>query len=354
MKKGFAIILVLALMCSLLGGCGAKEEPAPATPAAPSQTTEAPAADSAPEMEPLVLKYATSFAASAAATARAQEAFDRIAEKTNGAITFELYPDNQLGSLTDTLEQVMSGMPIVMFSGLDMLGNFVPEANVADVQYVLQDMMEIFPLVESDWWAGVEADVIDSMGVMPIAYGTVGYRHYIGTKPVQSAADMKGLIARMPPSEVTQGFVMIHGGSPTTSTWADNYSLMQTGVFDVCEADVQSLWTASLQEVSKYLSLTGHSCNPCAAYMNNDIWEQIPAEYQQVMRDEFNAALQAAAEDYAANEADYVAKFKEYGLEVIENVDKASFAEKVPEVFKHVGMDPALYDTVRAAIEENK
>ena len=349
MKKRFAFVLVLAMLCGLLGGCGAKEEPAPAPDAEEAVTEEA-----GPAMEPIVLKYATSFASSATSTVHAQAAADRIAEKTNGAITFEFYPDNQLGNLTDTLEQVMSGMPIMMFSGLDMLGNFVPEANVADVQYVLQDMWEIFPLVESDWWAGVEADIIETMNVTPVAYGTVGYRHYIGTKPISCAADMKDVIARMPPSAVTQGFVMVHGGSPTTSTWADNYSLLQTGVFDVCETDVQMLWTSSLQEVSQYLSLTGHSCNPCAIYMNTDLWESIPAEYQQLIHDEFYAAMRAAAEELEANEGTYIQKFKDYGITVIEDVDKASFAEKVPEVFAHVGMDPALYDTVRAAIESAK
>ena len=72
------------------------------------------------------------------------------------------------------------------------------------------------------------------------------------------------------------------------------------------------------------------------------------------IHDEFYAAMRAAAEELEANEGTYIQKFKDYGITVIEDVDKASFAEKVPEVFAHVGMDPALYDTVRAAIESAK
>ena len=88
MKKKLAIVLVLAMLCSLLAGCGAKEEPTPAPapeqaakeePAAAPAPEQAEAEEAAPEMEPIVLKYATSFAASATSTDQAQAAADRIA-----------------------------------------------------------------------------------------------------------------------------------------------------------------------------------------------------------------------------------------------------------------------------------
>ena len=347
MKRRFAIVLALLMMFSLLGGCGAsKSEPAP-DPAPDDQTVEE------PTMEPITLKFATSFAGTAASTVRASEAFDRITEQTNGAINFEVYPDNQLGSLADLMEQVKSGMPIMMFVGFDMIGDFVPEAGAIYFPYVFEDIYEIFPLVKSDWFAGVEAKIIES-GVTPIGYGAAGYRHFIGSKPVRSADDIVNLKARMAPSAMAQGFIEICGGSPTTSTWVDNYSLIQTGVFDVCEADIQSLWNSSLQEVSQYLSLTGHFTSPCTILINNDIWAQIPAEYQDLIKAELEVAMIAQTDDTVANQDVYLQNFKDSGIEVIENPDKASFAPYIPDLYEHVGLDPALYDAIRTAIEENK
>lgn len=53
-----------------------------------------------------------------------------------------------------------------------------------------------------------------------------------------------------------------HERHPTTSTWADNYSLLQTGVIESCEAPLSLLLSSSLNEVCKYLCLSGHFVNP--------------------------------------------------------------------------------------------
>ena len=204
MKKWLSILLAMTMTCGLLSGCG-------------GSTSD----DSADAVEPVVLKYATSHTMTAASTVRTMEAFDRITEQTDGAVQFEVYPDNQLGSLGDIMEQMRSGMPIMLFVGFDMIGDFVPEAGAIYFPYVFEDINEIFPLVESEWYAGVEEDIIAS-GVTPLGYGAAGYRNFIGSKPVRSAEDIKGLMARMAPSEMAQNFITLCGGSPTTSTWVDN------------------------------------------------------------------------------------------------------------------------------------
>lgn len=343
MKKGLAIVMVLMLICSLLVGCGSNQN-------APAPDTQNPEGS---VVEPVVLKFATSYASTAASTVRVQEAFDRITEKTNGAVTFEVYADNQLGDLGDVMEQVKSGMPIMMFVGFDMIGDFVPEAGAIYFPFVFEDIMEIFPLVESDWFAGVEADIIAS-GVTPLGYGAAGYRHYIGSKAIHNVDDMKGLTVRMAPSQMAQNFVTLCNASPTTSSWADNYSLLQTGVFDLCEADLASLWTSSLQEVTSALSLTGHFTSPCTVLINNNILASLPAEYQQLLKDELAVALRQQTEDAVANADSFLQQFKDYGIEVVEDVDKASFGPVVPKLYEQLGYDPALYDAIRNGIEENK
>ena len=336
MKKWLSILLAMTMTCGLLSGCGGSTS-----------------ADSADGVEPIVLKYATSHTMTAASTVRTMEAFDRITEQTDGAVQFEVYPDNQLGSLGDIMEQMRSGMPIMLFVGFDMIGDFVPEAGAIYFPYVFEDINEIFPLVESEWYAGVEEDIIAS-GVTPLGYGAAGYRNFIGSKPVRSAEDIKGLMARMAPSEMAQNFITLCGGSPTTSTWVDNYSLLQTGVFDTCEADIELLWSSSLYEVSDYLSITEHFTSPCTILINNDVLAQLSPEHQEIMKTEISRAMREQTEDTVANQDTYLQKFKDSGIEVIEDVDKESFAPYIPQLYEKLGLDPGLYDTIRAAIEENK
>ena len=58
------------------------------------------------------------------------------------------------------------------------------------------------------------------------------------------------------------------------------------------------------------------------------------------------------ADQSMAKEDEFVQQFKDLGVTVSE-ADKASFAAVVPDLFTLLGLDPSIYDTIRAAIEAN-
>ena len=176
--------------------------------------------------------------------------------------------------------------------------------------------------------------------------------HFISTFKIEKAADCAGHIMRMGPSSAAQGFITVMNGTPTTSTWADNYSLLQTGVIESCEAPLSLLLSSSLNEVCKYLCLSGHFVNPFSLCMNPTYWDQISAEDQQTIKSVLTDACVEMADQSMAKEDEFVQQFKDLGVTVSE-ADKASFAAVVPDLFTLLGLDPSIYDTIRAAIEAN-
>ena len=133
---------------------------------------------------------------------------------------------------------------------------------------------------------------------------------------------------RMGPSSAAQGFITVMNGTPTTSTWADNYSLLQTGVIESCEAPLSLLLSSSLNEVCKYLCLSGHFVNPFSLCMNPTYWDQISAEDQQTIKSVLTDACVEMADQSMAKEDEFVQQFKDLGVTVSE-ADKASFAAVV-------------------------
>ncbi len=277
------------------------------------------------------------------------KAFEKISEETNNELKFEIYANNQLGSITDMAEQMKAGAPLICSLGFDNLGDMVPDFAPASFPYIYKDLYEVQKLGKSDWMADKEAKLRDQ-DVVPLCYGAQGYRHFIGTFEINSAADMNGHIVRMGPSSAAQGFITVMGGSPTTSTWADNYSLIQTGVIEACEAPLSLLLSSSLNEVCDYLSLSGHFVNPLALCINPMFWDQIPEEYQEMVKTVLDEACTEMEDTAMANEEDYIQQFKDAGVTVTEP-DKASFEAYVPALFEELDLDPAIYDDIRAAID---
>lgn len=352
MKRLFALLMAIVMVFGLVA-CGASEK-APA--ADETKAAEAPAAveteAAAPAVEPLTFKVAYAETEDSIFGQVINAAFEEIAEKTEGRLVFEIYPGNQLGSITDVLEQQVAGAPLICSMGFDNLGDTVPDFAPASFPYVFNDLYEVQALAKSDWIANIEAQLVEK-SIQPLCYGAIGYRHFISTFEINSAADCAGHIMRMGPSGAAQGFITVMNGTPTTSTWADNYSLLQTGVIESCEAPLSLLLSSSLGEVCDYLALSGHFVNPFSLTMNPMYWEMISAEDQAIVKDTLAAACVEMADQAMEMEAEFVQQFKDQGVTVTEP-DKATFGAVVPELFKLLELDPTIYDDIRAAIDANK
>lgn len=354
MKRLFALLMAMVMVFGLVA-CGSKTaEETKAAEAEVAQTqaaaveTEAPAAD----VEPLTFKVAYAETEDSIFGQVINAAFAEITEKTNGRLVFEIYPGNQLGSITDVLEQQVAGAPLICSMGFDNLGDTVPDFAPASFPYVFNDLYEVQALAKSDWIANIETQLVEK-SIQPLCYGAIGYRHFISTFEINSAADCAGHIMRMGPSGAAQGFITVMNGTPTTSTWADNYSLLQTGVIESCEAPLSLLLSSSLGEVCDYLALSGHFVNPFSLTMNPMYWEQISAEDQAVVKDTLAAACVEMADQAMEMEAEFVEQFKAQGVTVTEP-DKSTFGAVVPALFELLELDPSIYDDIRAAIDANK
>ena len=355
MKKFFAMILALAMVLSL-AACGAKAPAEPAAPAAPAETpaetpAEAPAEPVHLLDKPMTFKVATTQASNGLWVKYMTEAYAEITERTNGDLVFEIYPDSELGKNDDCVEQILAGAPMILGCGFDTMTNFSDKLAVASSPYVFQDMSEVFDLVKTDWWDTTVAELADSANLQIFAVGTLGYRHFISSEPIREPADIEKLIVRMG-SDLMRNWIAAIGGSPASGAWADNYSNIQTGVFHACEATLDLLWSSALYEVCDYMSLSGHSINPNISIMSAENWNKIPAEYQQIVLEELDAAGSQIWNTYSVKENEWIQKFADAGVEVVyhEDVDVDAFKALIPAIMERQGVSPEEYQKVVAAI----
>ena len=343
MKRFISIILCILLVVAV-AGCGKTEADPKADPSAEGTHLLD---------KPVVFKVAASDSASSDVGQFIIKGCEAVTEATNGDITFEYFWDNSLGSIADYLEAMRSGVNILGVYGFDSLSEVVKDFMPASFPYTYNDMYEVFDIIDTPYMDDINKQLYDN-NIVNVAYFTAGYRHFCGDAPVTCADDLNGLIVRMGPASQAQNFAAVCGGSPTTSTWSDNYSLLQTGAIDLCEASFSMLGNSSLFEVSKYVSLSGHMVTPCTLSCNVECWEALPAEYQEIFASCMQDAMKELADKLASSEEEWIAKFEENGVTIVKDVDKQSFADKLPELYEKMGIDFNVYKDIRAAIESNQ
>lgn len=356
MKRMISVLLAVLMLVSLCACGSAPAEtpaaPAPAAPAEPAaQATEA--ADPYADMEPVVFNIATSYKEGSDYINTLQAACDVIAEKTNGKVSFVIFPGNQLGSTADVTELMLGGANIAAGLGMANLSGYIKEAAIPGYPYVVNNYDELSNLFASKWWEDIKARLASEWNMVPIMAFSVGYRNMVGTVPVAKPADLAPVITRIGLGTIGQDFISVTGGTPTTTAaFSDCYSAIQTKMFELCEADCELLFTSGLNEVSSHLSVTHHMTNPAMFAVHKSYWDKIPAEYQQIVLEELDAAGSQIWNTYSVKENEWIQKFADAGVEVVyhEDVDVDAFKALIPAIMERQGVSPEEYQKVVAAI----
>jgi tripartite ATP-independent transporter DctP family solute receptor len=162
-------------------------------------------------------------------------------------------------------------------------------------------------------------------GYRIIAIWENGFRQITNSKhPIVKPDDLKGLKLRVPGGTWRVKMFKAYGANPSPLAFSEVFVALQTGVMDGQENPLTQIYSAKLQEVQKYLSLSGHVYTPAYLTVGSRRWATMPADVRKILEDTAKET-QAFVYDLAAKEeTDLLAKLKQAGMQVNE-VDKDAF-----------------------------
>ena len=101
------------------------------------------------------------------------------------------------------------------------------------------------------------ADKLPGVGVIPLTYYEVGFRHTTNSKhPIRRMEDLQGVNIRSSQSPVVLDTFKALGGFAVAMRFGEVYSALENKTIDGQENSIGLVETAKFHEVQKYLSLT--------------------------------------------------------------------------------------------------
>ncbi len=259
------------------------------------------AATSAPlfaQSAPIALKWANNVPITHPSTLRVKEATDNIRKESGGKVDIQLFPNNQLGGDTDMLSQVRSGaIDIFPMSGL-ILQTLVPLAGINGLAFAFKDYTAVWAAMDGELGAFVRAAINKvNLHVFEKPLDN-GYRQITSsTKPINSAADLKGFKIRVPVSPLWTSMFKALEASPVSINFSEVYSALQTKVAEGQENAVALIDIAKLYEVQKYCSMTRHMWDGQWILANGKRWAGLPADVQAMITKHVDAAVMSQRDD---------------------------------------------------------
>ena len=266
---------------------------------------------------------------------RAKQVADAVRAETAGRVDIQLFPNSQLGSDTDMLSQVRSGgIEFFTLSGL-ILSTLVPAAAITGIGFAFNDYDAVWKALDGELGAHVRKEIGKSNLVVMERIWDNGFRQITSsTKPIQSAADLKGFKIRVPVSPLWTSMFEAFAASPVSINFSEVYSALQTKIVEGQENPLVNIDTAKLYEVQKYCSMTRHMWDGFLMLGNGRAWRALPADLQAIVARNFDASAIDQRADYVkANDA------LRAGLEAKGMV----FNEPEPEAFRQALIKAGFY-----------
>jgi tripartite ATP-independent transporter DctP family solute receptor len=240
---------------------------------------------------------------------------EAIKKDTNGKVDIQVFPNNQLGGDTDMLSQVRSGaIDIFPLSGL-ILQTLVPVAGINGLAFAFKDYQTVWAAMDGDLGAYVRAAIGKvNLHVFDRCLDN-GYRNITSsTRPINTAADLKGFKIRVPVSPLWTSMFKALEASPASINFSEVYSALQTKVVEGQENPLAVIDLAKLYEVQKYCSMTGHMWDGQWVLANGKRWAALPADIQAVITKHVTDAVLKQRDDIRRLNNGLEAQLKAKGL----------------------------------------
>lgn len=242
----------------------------------------------------------------------------RLAEETNGRLSIQVFPSNQLGNEGAMLQQMQSGALDLGWIMTAELGSRIPQIAAINAPWLVSSTADVAKLVRHP----VAMKLLD---VLPAETGTIGLGYGITTlrvvftgKETNGIEDIKGMKLRINTTPAYRDFYQLLGAAPTPIPTPQVFDAMSNGQVDGLEADLDLSWNQRYDNVAKTMLRMNAIFMPCVALTSARVWKNVPEADRELITRLTREELDKQIDAVVAKEATLLQNFKEAGIKIVD------------------------------------
>lgn len=316
MKKIISVTLVLATVSAMTAGCLGT----PANNSAPtldSASAMAKTAAAVPAANSITLKFAHFSNESHPIHTGAVQFAENVFERTNGEVSVEIYPNKELGSPMELLEQVSLGSINLSVATLSDLGRYSNRFYAVQTPFIFESYDHAHAVLDSpDFEEWVQSDLADN-NFLNLGFWEYGFRNTT-TKGIEinSPADLKGAKIRVPKVAQLEECFAALGSITEKIDYNELYLAMKQGVADGQENPIGVIKADKLYEVQDQLAITNHMYESVMLVMNDGAMEKLTEDQKAIVTEEARICGDLVRDLIINSENSDIEALKEFGMNV--------------------------------------
>jgi len=259
---------------------------------------------------------------------------DLIEKYSDGKYKVNIYPSGQLGNEREMIKNLSMGTMDFGVITNAPVGSYIEPFMALDLPFMFSNRDVAHEVLDGE--AGqMLLDKLGSMNIKGLAFSEGGFRHMINNvRPIKHPEDTEGIKFRVMKTPIYLGLFDALGSNAVPLPWGEAFTAVQQGVVDGLEIPIPVIYSNKFYEVTKYLSLTGHTYSPLIMMCSKSRWNKFSEEEQDMIA---RAAQEAAEYERDAIKdiiQNFIEKLKNEGMKVNEVPDKQPFQEAVKPMYK--------------------
>ncbi|MGB9687127.1 MAG: sialic acid TRAP transporter substrate-binding protein SiaP, partial [Rectinema subterraneum] len=254
---------------------------------------------------------------------------DEVEKLSGGQIQVDVYHSGQLFTQQAEQDAIRKGTVDMVYTSAQWLAEFIPYLSMFGAAYTFQSYDQMTKTFNGPIGKKIFEEVAQKTGIRPLV------AYYLGTRqlnltakvgPITRPEQMKGVKLRVPNSPTWIAMGKALGANPTPMAFNEVYMGLKTGAIEGQDNPLPTDKNAKFYEVTKYIVLTNHVVDSTWPSINEKKWQSLTKEQQGWLMQAAEKARQFCDKTNLDNEKNILDFFRQQGLTVIENPDRAAFA----------------------------
>lgn len=265
----------------------------------------------------------------------AQQFADAVAERTNGNITIEVYPNNELGAPDEMLEQNIMGVVDMTLGTQGSLDKYSKKFATVMLPFTFDSYDLAYKVLDGPFYDWVKDELLDQ-GLVYIGSWDYGFRCLTNSvREVNTPEDVVGLKIRTPGEIQIQSCWEALGANVQAIAFNDLYLSLKQGTVDGQENPLSVIYFNKYYEAQKYLAITNHVYNSMNLVISKQVWDQLPEEYQQIIIEESQNAATTMREAIKSSDEEYISLLEDEGM-IVSYPDISEFAAEMDSSYEAI------------------
>ncbi|KZY35520.1 C4-dicarboxylate ABC transporter substrate-binding protein [Roseovarius sp. HI0049] len=260
-----------------------------------------------------------------------------VAERSDGKITVEVFPNATLGDERTLLEGMQIGTIDMGVITNGPVSNFLDDIAVFEMPFLFPSAEKAYEVLDGP--IGQELlDRLAEVNLKGLAYAERGFRNLTNSeRAINTPADLEGLKVRVMENPVYIDTFRELGANAIPMAWTEALTAMQQGTIDGQENPVGVVHSFQLNETQTNMTMTRHTYAPAIIVMSLSVWDDLSEEAQDIV---IQAAQEAAEYERQLNadlESKQLEELRAAGMTVIDDADLSAFSKAVAPVYDKYG-----------------